>query len=62
MAIEHEDAASICRAMIAAGVIPDFRTPSAIRLGMSPLTTSFSDVWNGLALLRELGSERRHEP
>ena len=30
--------------MIAAGVIPDFRAPDSIRLGLSPLTTTFSEV------------------
>jgi kynureninase len=30
--------------MIAAGIVPDFRAPDSIRLGLSPLTTSFADV------------------
>ena len=37
------------RALIDARVIPDFRPPDVIRLGLSPLTTSFADVWDGLA-------------
>lgn len=31
--------------LIANGIIPDFRNPDMIRLGLSPLTTSFSEVW-----------------
>ncbi len=30
------------------GVITDFRMPDAIRLGCSPLTTRFTDVWDGI--------------
>ena len=40
--------------MIAGGVIPDFRTPDVIRLGLSPLTTRFTDVYDGLERVREL--------
>jgi len=35
-------------------VIPDFRAPDSIRLGLSPLTTSFGDVHRGIAAIREL--------
>ena len=40
--------------MIAAGVIPDFRAPDSVRLGLSPLTTSFRDVATGIDRLAEL--------
>jgi kynureninase len=29
-------------------VIPDLRPPDVIRIGLSPLTTRFTDVWDGL--------------
>jgi kynureninase len=35
-------------------VITDFRTPDLIRVGLSPLTTRFTDVFDGLDALREL--------
>lgn len=35
------------------GVIPDYRNPDAIRIGLSPLSTSFSEVWTGMQLIRE---------
>jgi len=35
-------------------VVPDFRAPDSIRFGLSPLTTSFSDVARGLAVLADL--------
>ncbi|HEY0444304.1 MAG TPA: hypothetical protein VGC90_08785, partial [Candidatus Limnocylindrales bacterium] len=56
IAILHPDARRLCGALIARNVIPDFREPDSIRLGLSPLSTSFRDVWLGLSTLRELAS------
>jgi kynureninase len=44
VSIRRVDARDLTRRMIAGGVIPDFRAPDSIRLGLSPLTTSFADV------------------
>jgi kynureninase len=41
-------------ALWANGVIPDFREPDGIRLGLAPLSTSFAEVHAGLAVLRDL--------
>ncbi|HEX2766959.1 MAG TPA: aminotransferase class V-fold PLP-dependent enzyme [Candidatus Limnocylindria bacterium] len=55
VALRHPDAWPIARALIErAGVVPDFRPPDVLRLGFSPLTTSFADVWDGLDRLRGL--------
>jgi kynureninase len=54
VAIRHPDARRLTRSMIDGGVIPDFRAPDTIRIGLSPLSTSFADVRRGLAVLREL--------
>ncbi|WP_192796620.1 kynureninase [Serinicoccus kebangsaanensis] len=35
------------------GVIPDFRSPDGLRLGLSPLSTTFVEVWEGLEAVRE---------
>jgi kynureninase len=50
----RSDAEQLTRALIAVGVVPDHRPPDGIRLGLSPLSTRFTDVWDGLARLREL--------
>jgi kynureninase len=36
------------------GVIPDFRSPDGLRLGLSPLTTSFAELQAGVEAVREL--------
>ncbi|MBO0609985.1 kynureninase [Myceligenerans salitolerans] len=35
------------------GVVPDFRPPAGMRIGLSPLSTSFTEVARGLALVAE---------
>lgn len=61
IALEHESAASICRALKARGVIPDFRRPNIVRLAPAPLYTSFTEVWQTVRELREVmrGGEYR---
>jgi kynureninase len=36
------------------GVIPDYRRPDGLRIGPAPLSTSFGEVYRGLAVLRDL--------
>lgn len=54
VAIRHPDAARIHRELEARGVIVDKRDPDILRLGMSPLTTRFIDVYDALVHLAEL--------
>jgi kynureninase len=54
VAVAHPRARELCRALIAAGVIVDFRAPDIIRFGFAPLTTRFVDVWDGMEALRRL--------
>jgi kynureninase len=54
VAIRHPEAQRLTAALIGRGVIPDFRAPDSIRIGLSPLTTSFADVHRGLGELESL--------
>jgi kynureninase len=60
--VGHPDAHRIAVAMVRdAAVIPDMRAPDLIRIAPVPLTTSFVDVYDGLARMRDLVAQRRHE-
>ena len=54
MALVHPDARQLSARLIDGGVIVDFRAPDVIRIGLSPLTTSFTEAWRGIERLREL--------
>lgn len=41
-------------------VIPDFREPDNLRLGLSPLTTSFCEVWDGVARICDVMTNQRY--
>jgi kynureninase len=62
ISISHPDAARICVALREfAAVIPDYRTPSSIRLAIAPLPTSYVEVWDGFARIRDLVASRQYE-
>ncbi|HEX4359230.1 MAG TPA: aminotransferase class V-fold PLP-dependent enzyme [Pseudonocardia sp.] len=44
------------------GVIPDYREPDGLRLGLSPLSTSFAEVHDGLVILRDALAGLEAEP
>lgn len=55
ISIAHTDAKKIAAALRSVkNVIPDFRTPNGIRLAIAPLPTSFTEVYDGFARLRDL--------
>jgi kynureninase len=54
VALVHPQARTLSQRLIDDGVVVDFRTPDVIRLGLSPLTTRFTDVFDGLERIREM--------
>lgn len=48
------DAYAITQALIARGVVGDFRDPNVLRLGLTPLTLSYAEVWHAGRLLCEV--------
>ncbi|MFN8148955.1 MAG: kynureninase [Candidatus Nanopelagicales bacterium] len=52
--LRHPDARALTDALVARGVVPDFRNPDGIRVGLAPLYTTFTEVHDGLAALRDL--------
>jgi kynureninase len=62
VSLRHPDAWRICRALVErADVVPDFRAPDSIRVGVPPLYTRHVDVWDALDRLRRLVEAREHE-
>lgn len=60
----EEGAYAIVQALIARGVVGDFRAPDILRFGFTPLYITFEDVWNAVEHLRqvfETGEWRRPE-
>lgn len=57
----HKDAAEIAVAMRKLiNVIPDYRVPNSIRVAISPLPTSYTEVWDGFDRLREMVANKKY--
>jgi kynureninase len=54
VAVHHPNAKRLVAELKGRGVITDFRDPDIVRIGCSPLTTRFTDVFDGLDRLSEL--------
>ena len=53
--VDHPRFAEVTVTLWQRGVIPDFRPPDGIRIGLSPLSTSFAELERGVAAIaREL--------
>ncbi|MBA2573292.1 MAG: kynureninase [Nocardioidaceae bacterium] len=53
--VARADALEVTARLVESGVIPDFRRPDGIRLGLAPLTTRFVDVYDGMARIAQEG-------
>lgn len=54
VAVQHPAARTLVTRLAARRVIADFREPDIVRLGCSPLTTRFRDVWDAIAMIAAL--------
>jgi len=64
ISFRHTQAYQICQALIARGVIGDFRDPDIIRFGLTPLYLGFEDIVRAGEVLREIlesGTYRKPE-
>ncbi|MBB3424448.1 kynureninase [Rhizobium sp. BK312] len=50
----HSNAYEVMQALIERGVIGDFRAPSTLRFGFTPLYVSYRDVWRAVTVLEEI--------
>ncbi|MES2753419.1 MAG: kynureninase [Pseudomonadota bacterium] len=54
----HSDAWPVMAALIARGVIGDFRAPDLLRFGFTPLYVGFEDVWSAVETLHDVLATR----
>ena len=59
ISFRHPHAYELTQALIADGVIGDFRAPDILRLGLTPLYLSHEDVWRAGDLLRAIVADER---
>ena len=65
IAIRHPEAYRICQAMIRPqngkiSVVPDFRDPDIIRIGITPLYTRFEDIFLAVRRMQEIAADREY--
>jgi kynureninase len=54
--LHHPRATQIGEALTRAGVVGDLRAPDRLRLGLAPITTSFTDVWEAADTIRRIAA------
>lgn len=50
----HENGYAIIQALVARGVIGDYREPVVLRFGVTPLYLSYEDIWNAIQHLKQV--------
>ena len=58
VSLRHPEGYAIVRALVARGVVGDFRTPDVLRFGFAPLYLRFADAWDAVAALRAVMENR----
>ncbi|WP_324768859.1 kynureninase [Pokkaliibacter plantistimulans] len=54
VSLRHEQGYAIMQALIARGVIGDFRAPDILRFGFTPLYLRYVDIWDALEVLADI--------
>lgn len=63
VSLRHGDGYAIVQALIAEGVIGDFRAPDVMRFGFAPLYVSYRNVWDAVHALADImATERWQSP
>jgi kynureninase len=62
VSIRHPEGYRMSRALVEEmKVLPDFREPDNIRLGLAPLYTSYADVWTAIERIQRVVIERSYK-
>lgn len=63
VAFSHDHAEQVMAALLDRGVVCSFRKPDSIRFGLGPLYTSYTDLWDAVARLKDvLATEAWRDP
>lgn len=54
VALTHPEGYAIMQALIASGVVGDYRAPDILRFGFAPLYVGYVDVWHAVAQLKNV--------
>lgn len=60
VSLRHPDGYPVMQALIARGVVGDFREPDLLRFGFAPLYVRYRDVWDAVETLREVLAMEEH--
>ncbi|MFU1926062.1 kynureninase [Bordetella hinzii] len=58
VSFRHPEGYAVMQALIARGVIGDYREPEVLRFGLTPLYLGYADVWDAVEILREVLDSR----
>jgi kynureninase len=61
VSLRHREGYAVVQALIARGVIGDFRTPDILRFGLAPLYLRYVDIWDAVEHLRQVLETREYE-
>jgi len=58
ISFHHPDAYAVMQALIARGLIGDYREPAILRFGLTPLYFGYADVWDAVSILQDVLENR----
>ncbi|MFT5049814.1 MAG: kynureninase, partial [Chlamydiales bacterium] len=61
VSLKPPDGYRVTQALIERCVVPDFRAPDLIRLGVAPLHNNYTEIWNAIESLASVVERREHE-
>ncbi|MBV8664920.1 MAG: kynureninase [Burkholderiaceae bacterium] len=61
VSVAHPHGYAVMQALIARGVIGDYREPEIMRFGFTPLYTRFVDVWDAVDILKDILDNKKYD-